>query len=128
MVWCSTEHENLIWSLLANKGSVQKKFAWLCYDRTYKQTKRANNFINTDRWWKALIIDFCQRYKTIFKWSLNCHCQWDAQLKKSFLVRNVKDRVPRLDEIDLEDEAELKDLMHDCQNNGVSPFCVKHLR
>ncbi|XP_023328222.1 solute carrier organic anion transporter family member 4A1 isoform X2 [Eurytemora carolleeae] len=42
--------------------------------------------------------------------------------------RNVKDRVPRLDEIDLEDEAELKDLMHDCQNNGVSPFCVKHLR
>jgi len=46
----------------------------------------------------------------------------------SFLFRNVKDRVPRLDEIDLEDEAELKDLMHDCQNNGVSPFCVKHLR
>ena len=40
----------------------------------------------------------------------------------------MKDRVPRLDEIDLEDEAELKDLMHDCQNNGVSPFCVKHLR
>jgi len=42
--------------------------------------------------------------------------------------RYVRDRVPLLETTDLEDDAALKLLMNECQNNGVSPFCVKHLR
>jgi len=42
--------------------------------------------------------------------------------------RYVRDRVPNLDMADLEDEDNLKEVMRECQDNGVSPFCVKHLR
>jgi hypothetical protein len=42
--------------------------------------------------------------------------------------RYVRDRVPGIEEADMEDENVVRQVMTDCQNRGVSPTCVKHLR
>ena len=42
--------------------------------------------------------------------------------------RYVRDRVPGIEEADMEDEDVVRQVMTDCQNRGVSPTCVKHLR
>ena len=40
----------------------------------------------------------------------------------------MRDRVPLLETTDLENEAEIKKLVNECQASSVSPFCIKHLR
>jgi hypothetical protein len=42
--------------------------------------------------------------------------------------RYVRDRVPGIEEADMEDEDVVRQVMTDCQNRGVSPTCIKHLR
>jgi hypothetical protein len=42
--------------------------------------------------------------------------------------RYVKDRIPNIDEVDLEDEEVLKQLIAECQGRGISPSNIKHLR
>ena len=42
--------------------------------------------------------------------------------------RYVKDRIPNIDEVDLEDDDVLKQLVAECQGRGISPSNIKHLR
>ena len=42
--------------------------------------------------------------------------------------RYVKDRIPNIDEVDLEDDDVLKQLIAECQGRGISPSNIKHLR
>jgi len=42
--------------------------------------------------------------------------------------RYVKDRLPGIEEADLDNEDAVRQLMHECQARGVSPSCIKHLR
>ena len=42
--------------------------------------------------------------------------------------RYVKDRIPNIDEIDLDDDEVLKQLIAECQGRGISPSNIKHLR
>ena len=42
--------------------------------------------------------------------------------------RYVKDRIPNIDEVDLEDDEVLKQLITECQGRGISPSNIKHLR
>ena len=42
--------------------------------------------------------------------------------------RYVKDRIPNIDEVDLEDDEVLKQLIAECQGRGISPSNIKHLR
>lgn len=42
--------------------------------------------------------------------------------------RYVKDRIPNIDEVDLEDDEVLKQLVAECQGRGISPSNIKHLR
>lgn len=42
--------------------------------------------------------------------------------------RYVKDRLPGIEEADLDNEEAVRQLMHECQARGVSPSCIKHLR
>ena len=40
----------------------------------------------------------------------------------------MKDRIPNIDEVDLEDDEILKQLIAECQGRGISPSNIKHLR
>lgn len=42
--------------------------------------------------------------------------------------RYVKDRIPNIDQVDLEDDEVLKQLIAECQGRGISPSNIKHLR
>jgi len=42
--------------------------------------------------------------------------------------RYVKDRVPGIEDADMNDENVVRQLMSECQARGVSPACIKHLR
>ena len=42
--------------------------------------------------------------------------------------RYVKDRIPNIDEVDLEDDEILKQLIAECQGRGISPSNIKHLK
>ena len=42
--------------------------------------------------------------------------------------RYVKDRIPNIDDVDLEDDDVLKQLIGECQGRGISPSNIKHLR
>ena len=42
--------------------------------------------------------------------------------------RFVKERIPNIDEVDLEDDEVLKQLITECQGRGISPSNIKHLR
>ena len=42
--------------------------------------------------------------------------------------RYVKDRIPNIDEVDLEDDEVLKQLIAECQGRGISPSNIKHLK
>ena len=42
--------------------------------------------------------------------------------------RYVKDRLPGIEEADLDDDDVMRQLMAECQARGVSPSCIKHLR
>ena len=42
--------------------------------------------------------------------------------------RYVKDRIPNIDDVDLEDDETLKQLIGECQGRGISPSNIKHLR
>merc|ERR1712212_310459 len=42
--------------------------------------------------------------------------------------RYVKERIPNIDEVDLEDEEVLKQLIADCQGRGISPSHIKNLK
>lgn len=61
-----------------------------------------------------------------------CEKTWDQcrvklkNLKSQW--RYVKDRLPGIEEADLNDEETVRQLMHECQSRGVSPSCIKHLR
>jgi len=44
------------------------------------------------------------------------------------MTRYVKDRLPGIEEADLDNEDAVRQLMHECQARGVSPSCIKHLR
>jgi len=61
-----------------------------------------------------------------------CEKTWDQcrvklkNLKSQW--RYVKDRLPGIEEADLNEEETVRQLMHECQSRGVSPSCIKHLR
>jgi len=61
-----------------------------------------------------------------------CEKTWDQcrvklkNLKSQW--RYVKDRLPGIEEADLNEEETVRQLMHECQARGVSPSCIKHLR
>jgi len=61
-----------------------------------------------------------------------CDKTWDQcriklkNLKSQY--RYVKDRIPNIDEVDLEDDEILKQLIAECQGRGISPSNIKHLR
>ena len=40
----------------------------------------------------------------------------------------MKDRIPNIDDVDLEDDEILKQLIAECQGRGISPSNIKHLR
>ncbi len=42
--------------------------------------------------------------------------------------RYVKERIPGVATLDLEDEAVMKSLIAECQTRGISPSSLKHLR
>jgi hypothetical protein len=42
--------------------------------------------------------------------------------------RYVKERVPEVSSLDLEDDDSMKRLIADCQGKGISPSSLKHLR
>ena len=42
--------------------------------------------------------------------------------------RYVKERIPDIDDLDLEDDSVVKRLVQDCQAKAISPSCIKHLR
>ena len=42
--------------------------------------------------------------------------------------RYVKERIPNIDEVDLEDDEVLKQLIADCQGRGISASHIKHAR
>ena len=43
-------------------------------------------------------------------------------------LRYVKERIPNIDEIDLEDEDTLKQLVQESQSRGISPSNIRHLK
>ena len=61
-----------------------------------------------------------------------CEKSWDQcrvklkNLKSQW--RYVKDRIPDIETVDLDDEEVVKKLGAECQTRGVSPSCIKHLR
>merc|ERR1712001_399568 len=61
-----------------------------------------------------------------------CDKTWDQcriklkNLKSQY--RYVKDRIPNIDDVDLEDDEVLKQLIAECQGRGISPSNIKHLR
>merc|ERR1719433_460264 len=42
--------------------------------------------------------------------------------------RYVKDRIPNIDDVDLEQDEILKQLIAECQSKGISSSSLKHLR
>lgn len=42
--------------------------------------------------------------------------------------RYVKERIPNIDELDLEDDNVVRQLIAECQGRGISPSSIKHLR
>lgn len=42
--------------------------------------------------------------------------------------RYVKDRIPNIDDVDLEQDEILKQLIAECQGRGISPSHIKHLK
>merc|ERR1719322_1009101 len=42
--------------------------------------------------------------------------------------RYVKERIPNIDEVDLEDDDVVRQLIAECQGRGISPSSIKHLR
>lgn len=79
-----------------------------------------------------------QRNKQVFCYVAQRMCSegadktWDQcrvklkNLKSNY--RYVKDRIPNLDSLDLENENVVKTLIQDCQGRGISSSSIKHLR
>ena len=42
--------------------------------------------------------------------------------------RYVKERIPNIDDLDLEDDDVVRQLIAECQGRGISPSSIKHLR
>ena len=42
--------------------------------------------------------------------------------------RYVKERIPNIDELDMEDDAVVRQLISECQARSISPSSIKHLR
>ena len=42
--------------------------------------------------------------------------------------RYVKERIPNIDQLDLEDDDVVRQLLQECQGRGISPSSIKHLR
>ena len=42
--------------------------------------------------------------------------------------RYIKERIPQIVQLDLEDDTVMKRLIHECQGRGISPSNLKHLR
>ena len=40
----------------------------------------------------------------------------------------LKERIPNINDVDLEDEDVLKQLIADCQGRGISPSHIKHVK
>lgn len=79
-----------------------------------------------------------QRNKQVFCYVAQRMCAegadktWDQcriklkNLKSQY--RYVKDRIPNIDDLDLEDDDVVKELITKCQGRGISPSSIKHLR